>query len=139
MSHLTTLAQDTSQTPTAAGRRVLIAEDNPDLRQIFAHVFLHHRFVVEMARDGAEAMACLADQQPPDVMILDVNMPHLSGLEVLAYIRQTPHLKALKVIVVTGNSVAMDHPDAQQADLFLLKPISINELITMTRRLIADL
>ncbi len=139
MSHLPTLAQDTSQTPTAAGRRVLIAEDNPDLRQIFARVFLHHHFVVEMARDGAEAMACLADQQPPDVMILDVNMPHLSGLEVLAYIRQTPHLKALKVIVVTGNSVAMDHPDAQQADLFLLKPISINELIIMTRRLIADL
>ena len=125
--------------PQTAQRRVLIAEDNPDLRRIFTHVFQHHQFSVEIAVDGAEALAFLAANQPPDVMILDVNMPRLNGLEVLAYIRQTPHLEALKVIVVTGNSVAMDHPDAQHADLFLLKPISINELITMARRLIADL
>ncbi len=138
MSHLSTLARDVQQRLQTAGRRVLIAEDNPDLRQIFTHVFQHHRFSVEIAVDGAEALAFLAASQPPDVLILDVNMPRLSGLEVLAYIRRTPHLKALKVIVVTGNSVAVDHPDAQHADLFLIKPININELITMASRLIAS-
>jgi CheY-like chemotaxis protein len=90
---------------------------------------------VQVARDGAEALDVLANNCP-DVLILDINMPHMSGLEVLSYIRQTPFLRALKVIIVTGNSVAIDHPDAQQADLLLIKPISVNELITMVERLI---
>jgi CheY-like chemotaxis protein len=116
-------------------RKVLIAEDNPDLRDIFSRIFLHHHFEVEIAEDGVEALDVLADSRP-DVLILDINMPHMSGLEVLSYIRQTPFLRALKVIIVTGNSVAIDHPDAQQADLLLIKPISVNELITMVERLI---
>lgn len=116
-------------------RKVLIAEDNLDLRNIFSRVFAHHNFQVEVACDGIEAINQLAENCP-DVLILDINMPHLNGLEVLTHIRQTPYLRTLKVIIVTGNSVAIDHPDAQQADLLLVKPISVNELITMVQRLI---
>jgi len=121
--------------PAPPVRKVLIAEDNPDLRNIFSRIFLHHHFQVEVAQNGMEALDLLADSRP-DVLILDINMPHMSGLEVLSYIRQTPFLRALKVIIVTGNSVAIDHPDAQKADLLLIKPISVNELITMVERLI---
>jgi CheY-like chemotaxis protein len=117
-------------------RKVLVAEDNPDLRNIFSRIFSHYGFQVEVAENGMEALDQLANSRP-DVLILDINMPHMSGLEVLSYIRQTPFLRTLKVIIVTGNSVAIDHPDAQQADLLLIKPISVNELITMAQRLIS--
>lgn len=129
------MQQPSKPTPDSSPRKVLIVEDNPDLRNIFSCIFTHHKFEVQTAQDGMEALECLADSRP-DVLILDINMPHLNGLEVLSYIRQTPFLRTLKVIVVTGNSVAIDHPDAQQADLLLVKPISVNELITMAQRLI---
>ncbi len=129
------MQQPSKPTPDSSPRKVLIVEDNPDLRNIFSRIFAHHNFEVQTAQDGMEALERLADSCP-DVLILDINMPRLNGLDVLSYIRQTPFFRTLKVIVVTGNSVAIDHPDAQQADLLLVKPISVNELITMAQRLI---
>jgi CheY-like chemotaxis protein len=121
---------------TPPARKVLIVEDDSNFLNVLKRIFLHHRFEVETAKNGEEALNRLADSCP-DVLILDIHMPHLSGIEVLSHIRQMPFLRALKVVVVTGNSVAIEHPDAQQADLLLIKPISINELVTMVKRLIS--
>jgi DNA-binding response OmpR family regulator len=118
-------------------KRVLIAEDNPDLRAIFARVFDRQYFAVTLAVDGLEAMDHL-NEEMPDVLILDVNMPRLSGLQVLSRIRQRQEMKGLKVIVVTGNSLAMQHPDAAFADLFLVKPVNIMELVTLAQRLTGE-
>ncbi|MBO9308533.1 MAG: response regulator [Chloroflexi bacterium] len=120
---------------TPPARKVLIVEDDTNFLNVLRRIFLHHRFEVETAKNGEEALDRLANSRP-DVLILDINVPHPSGLEVLSYIRQAPFLRALKVVVVTGNPVAIDHPDAQQADLLLIKPISVNELVTMVERLI---
>ena len=124
-------------TEVMAMKRVLIAEDNPDLRAIFARVFSRQHFTVTLAMDGVEAMKCL-DEEVPDVLVLDVNMPRMSGLQVLARIRQQQKLKGLKVIVVTGNALAVQHPEAAYADLFLVKPVSILDLVTLAERLAGD-
>ncbi len=131
-----TLTQSTNPAAELPVRRVLIAEDNPDLRSIFRSIFVHCKFEVALAENGIEALERLAENCP-DVLVLDINMPYLNGLGVLSHIRQTPTLRRLKVIVVTGNAVAVGHPDAQQADLLLVKPVNINELIVMAQRLIS--
>jgi DNA-binding response OmpR family regulator len=63
-------------------KQVLIAEDDSDLRTIFARIFLISAFEVRLAVDGRETLAQLAEAVP-DILILDINMPHISGLDVL--------------------------------------------------------
>lgn len=116
-------------------KRVLIAEDNHDLREIFARIFDASHFEVKLAEDGQEAVESLKND-PPDVIILDINMPKLSGFEVLAHVRRQNETRNIKVIIVTGNSIAPQDPRAQYADLVLLKPVNIAELIQFAKRLI---
>ncbi|HRE47596.1 MAG TPA: response regulator [Aggregatilineales bacterium] len=118
-------------------RSVLIVEDNDDLRLIYTRVFRKANFDVRLACDGIEGIAALV-KHLPDVVIMDVNMPRMTGLEVLAHIRREATMRMVKVIMVSSNAVAMGTPEGELADLFLQKPISVHELITMTRRLLGD-
>jgi len=140
MNHLNALPPVMTDATNSAKRqsiikRVLIAEDNMDLRIIFAHAFNKERFEVITAVDGQEALDLL-DASAPDIAILDVDMPKISGLQVLAKIRQKPHMSTMKVIILTGNMMARHVPGADEADLFLVKPVNIHELVTMADRLI---
>lgn len=118
-------------------KRVLIAEDNVNLRSIFEIAF-EAWFDVHLAEDGQAAIDHLL-QDVPDVLVLDVNMPRVTGLEVLAFVRQELHQHDVKVILVTGNIVAMTDNHAQAADLVLVKPVSVEELVTLTNRLAGDM
>lgn len=115
-------------------KQVLIAEDNADLRSIFTHAFDNSQFEVRAVVDGLQVMDEL-NTRLPDILMLDINMPNLSGLEVLRYVHEQPHMKDLKIIVVTGNPQAKQTPEAEYADLFLLKPVGIFELRKFVERL----
>ncbi|MDX2077937.1 MAG: response regulator [bacterium] len=112
-------------------KTVLIAEDNDDLRTIFYKAFDKTIFDVRTAIDGEDAIAKI-DQLLPDIIILDVDMPKISGFEVLRYLQNADLHPA--VILVTGNTIAADSPEAENADLVLVKPVSIRELITFVKR-----
>lgn len=116
-------------------KKVLIVDDNPDLRVIFARTFDRKHFSVNMATDGQHAIDSLKEEIP-DVLILDINMPRLNGFEVLKYVRQNQQTKHVKVVVVTGNYMAMQAPEAEYADLLLIKPVDISDLITLAQRLV---
>ena len=118
-------------------KRVLIAEDDKELRTIFARIFSRREFDVHLAADGKETLAAL-EQMLPDILILDVNMPYISGLDVLAYIRANHNMENLKVIVVTGNATANQSPEASLADLFLIKPVNTHDLVVLAQRLLED-
>ncbi len=123
-------------TPTQpAKKRVLIVEDNPDLLDIFRLAFNAGAFDVYLAKDGEAAIEQMQALQP-DVLVLDINLPKLTGLDVLDYIKKQQQANAnIKVIVVTGNSVAIQDERARGADLLLMKPVNIRDLLTFTRRL----
>jgi len=116
-------------------KHILIVEDNQDLLDIFARTFDSLGFQVRLAADGQEAIDCL-DEMLPDIILLDINMPRLSGFDVLTHVRAHKETHQVKVIVVTGNMIAMRDEKAEFADLFLVKPVDVRDLITLATRLL---
>lgn len=115
-------------------KKVLIVEDNPDLRAIFARTFDRQHFSVHVVDNGLQAL-CYLETEMSDLIILDVNIPYLSGLEVLRSVRENPRAEHVKVVLVTGNCTAVHTPEAQTADLILLKPVNVSDLIMLAQRL----
>lgn len=113
--------------------QILIAEDHADLREIFATVLRRAGYTVNIAANGHEAMQFL-NRGLPDLLLLDINMPGPSGLEILRYIRQSQ--KPVKVIVITANSQAGRTAEADMADLFLLKPVRMTEVVQLANRFV---
>jgi signal transduction histidine kinase len=113
----------------ASGGRVLLADDNADMR---AHVrrLLEHRFEVVAVGDGAAALdAAVAD--PPDLVLADVMMPHLDGFGLLAALRADDRTRTIPIIMLSaraGEEAAVEAIGAG-ADDYLVKPFSARELI----------
>ena len=113
-------------------RRVLVVEDNEDIRSLLDAVLGLSGYEVVLAEDGREALRLLVDVQlAPDLAILDVEMPELSGWEVLRSIRDNASTADLPVIVcsVNGSDVDLDRSRALGCDGYLQKPFDIDELV----------
>jgi DNA-binding response OmpR family regulator len=105
--------------------RMLFVDDDPILRE-FAVVNLSTEHAsVETAADGALALAAI-DAAPPDMLLLDLEMPNLDGFEVLKALRASPVHRDLPVIVVTGREDvdAVDRAFAAGATSFVVKPLN---------------
>lgn len=103
---------------------ILIVEDHPTMREAMKLILEHEGFEIREAPDGASAMT-MVQEQPPDLMFLDLNIPGTSGVDVLTQIKADPDTKDVRVIVVTatgeeGRSAAM----AVGADHYFTKPFS---------------
>lgn len=106
-----------------------IVEDDPQLVTIFATAMEMAGFRAETAEDGRDALEKLATLQP-DVIMLDVHLPHIAGDDVLRHIRADERLKDTKVVLSTADSrIAAQLRD--EASLVLLKPVSFKELVEM--------
>ena len=122
---------------------VLLVDDSEDDRFLFerAHQKAGVNFQTKTASDGREALAYLkgegiyTDRQAypmPYLVILDVNMPALSGLEVLKWIRSMPTLKGLIIVMFTSSMSDKDVSLAYElgANSYLLKPVNATDLIS---------
>jgi CheY-like chemotaxis protein len=112
-----------------ARRRVLIVEDNADLRRLYAIGLNQRGYEVKLAANGAEAIDRI-EADPPDVIILDLVMPIMDGWEVIERITPPPGSpgREIPVIVVTGFTEPADRPLAQQVVAWLAKPASLDEI-----------
>lgn len=115
-----------------ARRSVLIVEDNPALRAIFARTFDSRFFKVQATGDAMQALELL-HQMLPEVILLDLDMPNMNRAGIVNAIRQhrqDNRQPQPKMIVVTGNCPVTRAAEAKSADLCLSKPIDIRELMT---------
>src|SRR5437870_3635113 len=107
--------------------KVLIVEDNPDVRRLYAIGLNQRGFEVKLAANGAEAVERVAAERP-DVILLDWVMPLMDGGEVLSKLREATS-SDIPVIVVSGQP----QPEQSQGDprihSWLTKPITIDELV----------
>jgi len=81
---------------------VLVADDDPDVRRLLAHILQQRGYRVVTAADGAEAVA-LAQQEQPDLALLDVRMPGTDGLAALEALRAGPTTRNIPVIMLTAS------------------------------------
>ncbi len=111
---------------------VLVVEDDPHLNQIFT-LALNDLFEIEAITDGTQALTRLSEVIP-HLVILDINLPGASGVEILRAIRADLRLASTRVILATADSqqavVLQD-----KADIVLLKPVSIKQLRDLAERL----
>jgi DNA-binding response OmpR family regulator len=115
---------------------VLVADDDDDILLLVTTRLRRDGYEVVAARNGIEALA-LAQQHKPAVAVLDVGMPGLDGIEVLAAIRGIDELRDTKVMLLTAKAQESDVRRGYEAgaDVYLKKPFSPAELAAKVREL----
>lgn len=108
-------------------RTALIVEDNSPNAELFYRTLKHTGFSATIACNGFEALEYLA-VSIPDLVLLDVYLPGMSGLDVLRYIRQEERLNPTRVMIATAHQAVAADVLVRQADLFLLKPLLPRDL-----------
>ena len=112
---------------------VLIADDNADMRSYLTGVLTPH-FAVREASDGAVALAAISERAP-DVLVSDVMMPNIDGIELVSRLRQDPATRTLPVILLSARagSEAAIHGLGVGADDYVAKPFTAQELLARVR------
>lgn len=118
-----------SDGPATRVRRVLLADDNADMRGYVARL-LRQRYHVTAVTDGAEALES-ALEHPPDLVLSDVMMPELDGIELTRALRRDPRTAAIPVLLLSARADETGRLDgiAAGADGYLSKPFSARELV----------
>ena len=117
--------------------RVLIADDIQQNRELLEAYLADEGYEILMASDGQQTMQ-IVDQQQPDLILLDIMMPRMSGYEVCSQIKGDPARRGILVLIVTALNEAGDIEKAVNAgcDDFLTKPVNRLELRTRVRSLL---
>ena len=111
----------------------LIVEDDQDLAIIFARALQEAGFETQIVRTGDTALMWLSSTTP-DVVVLDLHLPRVSGRDILRQIRANPDMAKVKVIIATADP-RMAEVLQEEADLVLLKPIGFGQLRDLASRL----
>ena len=111
--------------------QILLVEDEPDLLQTLAFNFENEGYKVAKALDGKEAIKFLEDDDSISLVILDLMLPDMSGLDICRRIRATDNLKDILVIMVTAKGEEVDRVVGFEvgADDYVVKPYSVRELL----------
>ncbi len=117
-----------TRAPEAVGR-ILVIEDQPDIRQLIAAILKADNLEVSFAEDG-EAGVLAAQKNPPDLILLDLMMPKLHGYQVLQALRAHPATQGVSVVVVSAKAYASDKRKALEmgASAYLQKPFNAKSL-----------
>ena len=117
-------------------KRILIAEDDEPNRRLIKDVLMYHGYEVIEAVNGAEAVK-MATGHKPDLVLMDLQMPVMNGVEAIRQLKNSPETKDIKIIAVTGLAMESDRENTMKmgADGYMAKPIDIRQLPEAIERL----
>lgn len=118
-------------------KRVLVVEDNELNLKLFCDLLRAHGFETAPVRDGREALAT-ARTFAPDLVITDIQLPHISGLDIIARLKSDQGLRKVPVMAVTAYSGQEDEARirAAGADAYVTKPIAVMRFIEEVQALL---
>jgi len=120
-------------------KTVLIIEDEEDAAELFAEMMRVSGFRVVKTSKSRPAISLMSSEKP-DVILLDIMMPEISGLDILRQMRREPDLAKIPVIVVTAKSMPADIKNGMEAgaSTYLTKPVGFLELKEAVERALAN-
>ena len=118
-----------------AGRKILIVDDNLDNRELVVKILKRHGYTTCEAVDGEDALIQAAAEQP-DLILMDIALPKMDGLEATRRLHATPEFRDTPIIALTAHAMRGDREKALAAGCcdYISKPINVHELPTQIAR-----
>ncbi len=119
-------------------KTVLIVEDNDLNMKLFHDLLDAHGYATLQTKDGMEALA-LARRHRPDLILMDIQLPEVSGLEVTKWLKEDDDLRAIPVVAVTAFAMKGDEEKMREGgcEAYIAKPISVGKFIETVRRFLS--
>jgi two-component system, cell cycle response regulator DivK len=119
-------------------RKVLIVEDNTLNMKLFNDVLVAHGYETLQSRDGPEALA-LARRHRPDLILMDIQLPEVSGLQVTKWIKEDKDLQMIPVVAITAFAMKGDEEKIREGGCegYIAKPISITSFLRTIERFLS--
>jgi two-component system phosphate regulon response regulator PhoB len=117
--------------------KILIVEDDPDIRELLRFNLEKAGYTIFLAEDGEKAFT-LARKHVPDIILLDLMLPGVDGLEVCRTLKKDPELQRIPIIMVTAKGEEMDRVVGLElgADDYVVKPFSLREVVLRIRKIL---
>jgi len=121
------------------GQRILVVEDNELNLKLFCDLLRVHDYEVEPVRDGREAVT-RARAFAPDLVVMDIQMPYVSGLELIEQMKGDPDLRQVPIMAVTAYAAKGDEERIRDAGAegYVSKPISVVNFVEAVKRLLDE-
>lgn len=119
-------------------KKVLIVEDNDLNMKLFNDLLLAHGYGTLQSKDGIEALK-LARQYRPDLILMDIQLPEVSGLQVTQWIKEDDDLRTIPIIAVTAFAMKGDEQKIRDGgcEAYIAKPISITSFLRTVERFLS--
>ena len=116
-------------------KKVLIVEDNDLNMKLFNDLLEAHGYLTLQTRDGVEALR-MARQHRPDLILMDIQLPEVSGLEVTKWLKEDDELRAIPIIAVTAFAMKGDEEKIRDGgcEAYIAKPISVASFMRTVER-----
>jgi len=141
MNFQETRSPSESQTPEVrfADKTVLIVEDNELNMKLFHDLLVAHGYATIQTRNGLEALA-LARRHRPALILMDIQLPEISGLEVTKWIKEDDELRDIPIVAVTAFAMKGDEERIRSGgcEAYISKPISVSAFLETVQRFIGD-
>jgi two-component system phosphate regulon response regulator PhoB len=124
-------------TPKNAMPKILIVEDDPDIRELLRFNLEKAGYNLYLAEDGEKALA-LTRKHAPDLILLDLMLPGVDGLEVCRTLKRDPDTEPVPIIMITAKGEELDRVVGLElgADDYIVKPFSLREILLRVRKLL---
>lgn len=121
------------------GKTVLIVEDNELNMKLFHDLLDAHGYKTLQTRNGMEALE-LAREHHPDLILMDIQLPEVSGLEVTKWLKEDDHLREIPVVAVTAFAMKGDEERIREGgcEAYISKPISVAAFLDTVKQFIGE-
>ncbi|MCH8000104.1 MAG: response regulator [Proteobacteria bacterium] len=127
-----------TKSTNGSAKTVLVVEDNELNMKLFHDLLEAHGYNILQTKDGMDALR-LAREHKPDLILMDIQLPEVSGLEVTKWIKEDDDLKSIPVIAVTAFAMKGDEEKIREGgcEAYIAKPISVTNFLETVQRFLS--